>query len=106
MLTVAHPAALRGNPFPGADGGQRTDHRGQLTAPLDLDPQHREAGFLIVKSDPLDQTGEAVFGIGRGLQLAKFSASGRALQYSFAGWPVPPPFAFIPNSVSISTRIP
>ena len=63
VFAVAHPAALRRDPLPGVDGGQRADHGDEIPVAFGFDAQHREAVLLVVEGDALDQAGDAVPGV-------------------------------------------
>ena len=59
-LAVLHPAALGGEPFPGADGRQGADHGHQVAVSLGFDLEHAEPVVLVEERDALDQPRKAL----------------------------------------------
>ena len=59
---VVMPDAHALDELAGGDGGGAPDYRNQFPMPLDLDPEHAEAGLLAVEGNPLDGTGKTLYG--------------------------------------------
>jgi hypothetical protein len=58
VLFVPDPLALRAQPFPGSDRGQRSDDGRLLSMSLCFNPEDTEAVFVIVEGDALDDAGD------------------------------------------------
>ena len=57
VIAVLHPFAFSGEPFAGGYRCCIADHRNQIPTPFDLNSHHAKSCFLVVISDPLDESG-------------------------------------------------
>ena len=65
VVAILNPGTLGGEPFPRIDARRTADHSDQVAVSIDFYPHNAKPRFLVVKSNPLDQSGHAAHGARR-----------------------------------------